>query len=113
MRFGGGGGGNEKERTRRIKAIGDRIIYLFFGVRAALSAAHAVPIEGSGDALLQRGVGQLITRELFHCELVEALVGVEGFYYIIPVLPHRARNVGMVTIRIGIARQVEPPLCET
>ena len=65
-------------------------------------------MESGRDALRLRGVGQQVAGKLLDGEFIERQVLVERLDHPIAIRPHRAPGVDVITVGIGIARQVEP-----
>ena len=86
----------------------DRLGAIFLVVTAALVVRLGVAVKTSGDLLLQRGVWQQVACQLFDGELVERHVSVEGVNHPFPIRPHRTRQVHLIPVGIGVARQVQP-----
>ena len=106
--LGTGHGRAQPNRGRGVDPVDHILGEVLLGVGAAFGAGHSVAIESGGDSLIQGGVGQQVTRQLLHGELVEGLVGIESRDHPIAVLPHRSGKVDMVTVRVGIAGQIQP-----
>ena len=98
---------------RRIHAVlhsGDAKLFV---VGSALVVDHRVAMEGSRENLLGRRVGEQVASELLARELVIRQVAVVGVDQPVSVTPHRAHQVFLVALRVGIARDVEPHPCPT
>jgi hypothetical protein len=65
-------------------------------------------VEAAGDQLVLSRIGQHVARDLFDRELIERHVLVERVDDPVAVLPHDARQVLFVALRIGVAREIEP-----
>ena len=86
-----------------------RLGAILLGVATALVVDLGISIEASGDALGQGGLGQEITGQLIDGELVERLVAVEGLDHPLAVRPNGTGQIHLITVGIGITRQIEPP----
>ena len=74
----------------------------------ALFIEHGVPVESGGDALVRRGIGQEIPRELFQGELVEGHVGIERANHPIAPRPDASGAILFVPVGVGVAGQIHP-----
>ena len=81
---------------------------VFLGVAAALVIDLRIAVEAGGDLLLQRRLWQQVSSELLNCKLIERLVAVEGVDHPLAVRPDGAREIHLITIGVGIARQIQP-----
>ena len=93
---------------RRVQAIHDGGDAEFLVVRAALRIGHRVPVKRGGDQLLRIGVREQVARQLFHREPVEWHILVERLDDPVAVSPDGAGKVFFVSVRVGVAGQVEP-----
>ena len=75
---------------------------------AALVGLPVQPVERGRDPLLARRVGQQIAGELPGEELVVGQVVVERADDPVAIRRHVALDVGLVAVRVGVAREVEP-----
>ena len=92
----------------RLDAVDHVLDVVLLGNRAALEVDHVVAIEARGNELIAGRIGQQVARDLLDGELVERLVFVEGANHPIAPRPHLAAAVDVVTVRVGVTRQVEP-----
>ena len=76
--------------------------------RSPLARRHIASGESGGDLLVERGVWQQITGELFDREAIERHVGVERLHDPVAVGPHLPLVVEVETVGVGIAGDVEP-----
>ena len=67
-----------------------------------------VAIEPRSDALIKRRIRQQIPGKLFNDELIERHVPVEGFDHPVAPAPHFAIPIHLVTVRVAIARCIQP-----
>ena len=74
----------------------------------ALFIEHGVPVETGGDALVSRGVGQEVPRELFQSELVEGHVGIERADHPIAPRPDASSAILFVPVGVGVPGQIHP-----
>ena len=79
------------------------------GLGAALARHHVEPVVAGRDALLDRRIGQEVAGELLGCELIEALVGVEGVDHVIAIREDALVLIAVKTDRVAEARDIEPP----
>src|SRR5829696_863989 len=71
---------------------------------------HVVSVETRPDALFERRIFEKVARELFDGELVEMFILIESLDHPFAPFPHITMIVDVITVRVGIAREVEP-LC--
>ena len=76
--------------------------------RSPLARRHIAAGESGGDLLVERGVWQQVTGELFDREAIERHVGVERLHDPVAVGPHLPLIVEVETVGVGIAGDVEP-----
>ncbi len=74
----------------------------------ALVLGHGVAMEGGGDELRVRGLGQQVAGQLLDGELVERLIAVERLDHPVAVGPDLPSRVARIAGAVGVARQVEP-----
>ena len=67
-----------------------------------------VSMKASRDELLLIGVRQQVSGKLFNTELIQGHVAIECLNDPITVAPHGPFTIDAVTIRIGVASDVEP-----
>ena len=79
-----------------------------FVIGSTLAVDLGETTEGGGDFLFERGVRNLIARDLFDGELVEGKIFVEGVDQPIAVFPVVAASVVGVTHGVRIAREIQP-----
>ena len=91
-----------------VHAVHDRHRAEFLVDRAPLAVGERVAVEGGGDAVLGRGLGQEIAGDLADRELIEGHVRVEGGDHPVTPAPDRARPVIGVAGAVGVAGEVEP-----
>ena len=91
-----------------LEAIDDGFDEPFLSDVAALAIETGVAIEPGGDELIAGGIGQEIAGELVDGELVEGLIAIEGFDHPVAPGPHVAGTVGLKSIAVGVAGEVEP-----
>ena len=75
---------------------------------AALGAGAMVAMEGGGDALVQRGIGEKVAGNLLDGELIERHVAIERVDDPVAPPPHFTDAVGLIPIGIAIARCFHP-----
>jgi len=92
----------------RVHAIEHGLHAELLGVDAALLVEHGVAQKAGGHALVLRGVGQQVARDLFDDEAIVGEVAIEGVDDPVAIEPDEARRVFFVAVGIGIARGVEP-----
>ena len=80
----------------------------FFGNGSSLVAAHAQAHIPARDQRIEILCRQQVARDLLHRKLIEGLVAVEGTDKIVAERPDIAAVVVVQSIRVGIARIVEP-----
>src|SRR5690606_6736754 len=73
-----------------------------------LDIARSTTVETTGDLLGFGRVGQQIACQLFEGELVERHISVEGPNHPVAIGPQLAQVVSLKTVRVGIARGIEP-----
>ena len=98
----------EHRSAERVHAVEDVL-----GAKLLLDAAAFVrlsvqAIESGRDALLPRRIGQEIAGELPEEKLVVRQVLVERPDDPVAVRRHVAIDVGLIAVRVGVAREVEP-----
>ena len=76
--------------------------------RSPLARRHIAAGESGGDLLVERGVWQQVTGELFDRKPIERHVGVERLHDPVAVGPHLPLVVEVETVGVGIAGDVEP-----
>ena len=101
-------GETEPGRADSRHPILHRLGPVFLGVAAALVVDLGVPVEPGGDALGQGGLGQQVSGQLVDGEPVEGLVAIEGVDHPLAVGPDGPGEVDLITVGVGVARQVEP-----
>ena len=69
-------------------------------------------VEAGGDALFKRRFRQQIPGELLNRKPIERHIGVEGIDYPVSIGPHFAVVIQMQSVRIAIARRIEPEPCD-
>ncbi len=92
----------------RLNAIHNVFVLVLFRDCAALEVDHVVAIEAGCDDLGLGGVRQHIARNLFHRELVIGHVTVKCTDHPIAPRPHLSRAVDVISVRVGIAGEIEP-----
>ena len=98
----------EPNRGRGIRAVDERFPIGFFLIDATFLVEHGIAVEASCYLLFHAGIGQKVSRDLFDRELIVRHVAIERLYDPIPILPDCAAAVRFISIRVGVARQVEP-----
>ena len=102
----------ERHPEKHLRRGGHDVIELVEAVLRKVSGfivPRAEPVVAKCDQRLGRDLVHLVTRELFDDELVVALVVVEGANHVIAVAPDvRFGVVTLVSVRVGVANQVEP-----
>jgi len=98
----------EEYRSGSVHAVHHGLDAKLLQVNAALLVDGCVAVKAGSDLLVQRGARQQIPGKLFHHELVERQVAVEGMDDPVAVFPDGARRIDAITIGVGITRQVKP-----
>ena len=95
-------------RGRDIDAIEDDDVALLLLDRSALAVEQVATVESSGDALIERVVGQQVAGELLDREPVERQVGVQGPNHPIPPNVLVIIAILLEAVAVGVAGGVEP-----
>ena len=98
----------EKSTGRRVNPVGVVLHAELFIHAAAFVRLAMQAVEGRGDLLIARGVGQQVAGDLFDDEVVEADVSVEGIDDPIPPRPEVIEAIRLIAVRVGVARDIEP-----
>ena len=98
----------EHRGPERVHAIDDVLGAELFFDAAALVRLPVQSIEGRGDPLFARGGRQEIAGELPGEELIVRQVVVERADDPVAIGRHVAVDVGLIAIRVGVSREVEP-----
>ena len=93
-----------------VHAINHRVKPKLQRVDAALLVDHRVAMKAGGNALGLRGVGQQVTGDLLDGELIKRQIGIERVDHPIAPRPDGARAILLVTIGVGVAREIQPRL---
>ena len=80
----------------------------FFGNRTTLVVDPVIAVEGSGDLLIQGGIGKEVSGQLLGEELVVGHVFVEGVNHPVAPWPARANHLVVEGVAVAVARNVEP-----
>ena len=91
-----------------FEPVGDVLDAVFLVDDAGFAGDHVIPIEAGGDSLGRRRIGQQVARKLLDRKLVERLVAVERLDDPVAPWPNLPRIVAKETVRIGVARGIEP-----
>ena len=97
--------------AHRRDAILHRLHAILFFIATALVVQLGVAVEAGGDLLGQRWLRQEIAGELIDGELVEGLVPVEGIDDPFTVRPDGTRQIHLIAVGVGVARQIQPAPC--
>jgi hypothetical protein len=95
-------------RRRSLEAIGDILDPILLINHAGFPCHHVIAVEPGRDLLLRGGRGQQIPGELFDRKLIERHVAVECLDDPVTPGPDLTRVVTEESIRVGIARRIEP-----
>ena len=76
-----------------VGAVFDGGDAVFFVIGPPLGVGEGVAVEGGGDPLFERRLGEEVTRQLIDGELIERLIGVEGVDDPVAVAPDGAEGV--------------------
>jgi hypothetical protein len=98
----------QERRGRRLDAVDDAFDAPLLVDDAALGVHPVVAVEPRRDLLRLRRVGQQIAGDLFDGELIERHVLVVGVDDPVAPVRHEALGVGLIPMRVGVARRVEP-----
>ena len=98
----------EHRGAERVHAIDDVLGAKLFLDAAALVRLTVQPVEGGRDALLARCIRQKIASKLPEEKLIVGQVPVERANDPVAVRRHVAVDVGLIAIRVGVTREVEP-----
>ncbi len=71
---------------------------------------HRVAVETGRDELICARIGKQVARKLFNGKPIETHISVEGIDHPVAISPHRPRLIAFVTIRVGVAAQIQPVL---
>ena len=92
----------------RVNAVGI-VLHAKLLIHAAPFVGLAmVPVEGRGQPLLAARTRQQVARDLPDDEVIEAHVAVEGADHPVAPRPHVVRAVGLIAVRVRVARHVQP-----
>ena len=81
-------------------------------LHSAFGTHHSEAIVAGSDQLLARRIGEKISGELFDRELIKGLVRVERRDDIIAEGRDADLLVAVITDRVGVADQIQPPDCQ-
>ena len=96
--------------ARRADAVDHRVKPEFERVDPALFVEHRVAVKARGDPIGNGGTGQHVAGELLHRELVEGHPRVDGRNHPVAIRPDRPHAIFFVSVRVGIASQIQPVL---
>ena len=96
---------NSASRIRPVYGVSDIV---FLVNRTPFARGDVASIEAGGDALFKRRFSQQIACQLLSCELIKRHISVEGIDYPVSIGPHFAVVIQMQSVRIPIARRIEP-----
>ena len=99
----------EPNRADGVHAVNHVVHARLLGVTAAFAVGHVIAVEARRQLLFRRRVRQKVAGELLARELVELHVRVEGGNDPVAPWPVGTRGIGLITIRVRIARGIEPP----
>ena len=91
-----------------VDAINHRVESKLERINASLLVDHRVAMKTSGHALRQCGARQHVAGDLFDGELIERHVVVDGADHPVSPRPDGSRAILLITVRVGITREVEP-----
>ena len=94
--------------AERAHAVGHVFHAVFLFDNAALGVNDVVAIESRGDQLVDCRAGQQIASQLLGQEAVIGQVAVECLDHPIAPAPHRTLGIVVESMRVGIARNVQP-----
>src|SRR6185503_12865128 len=94
---------------RSSHTVLDGLGAIFLVVPATFVIGLRIAVKTGRNFLLECGIWQKISSELFDGELIERQVTVESIDHPLTIRPHRAGKIHLVTVGIGITRQIEPP----
>ena len=98
-----------QEHTRSGRgSIDDAFDAPFLGDDAALIIDAVIAIETGRHAIIDRRVRQQIAGQLLDRELIERHVAVVSVDHPVAPLPHVPLGVGLISVRIGIPRIIQP-----
>ena len=94
--------------SRRFDSVCTILRQKFFGNDTTFFIHHMIAVKSSRDLLRDRGLGQQISGDLFHREIVEFHVRVEGFDH--PISPgiHVAVTIDLIAVGICKSSCIEP-----
>src|SRR5262245_9380855 len=96
-------------RADSVHSINNDLAAILLDVHPALSIQERVSMKPRGYTLFDGSLRQQITRELVARESVERLVAVDGVNHPVSPPPRvRPIEILLVTIRIRVARQIQP-----
>ena len=94
--------------TERLHAVRVVVGEILLGDRAALVRHHIVALETRGDQIGVGAIGQKVSRQLLHEKAVVRFIVVEGLDDPVAPEPHVPTTVDGETVRVRVARGVEP-----
>src|SRR3954463_14071800 len=99
----------KKNGAEGVNTIHHRLDAELLGIDAAFLVDLGIAVKASGDFLIESGVREKVASQLLNREFVEREIAIHRFYDPIAVLPNLARRIDAVSIRVGIARSIQPP----
>ena len=103
--------GAKENRGSGVDPVKNLVHAVFLRMHAGLDVTGGGAVEAGGNALGRGGVGQQITGDLLDDKLVKGHISIEGVNHPVTVGPAIAKLVGLETIAIGVARQIQPRTC--
>ena len=99
----------EPDRSRRVGSIDELLVAVLLFVGSPLFVRQRIAMKTGRDPLVERRVGQQVSRQLLDRELIEWQIAIERIDHPIPPTPRvGTRQVFLIAIAVGIACEIEP-----